>query len=140
MPNADLENALHHLRAMQDLLAHRRGNVSANVDEAEVFAALELLSGSFSRLMSDCLCQQKLAELRGFTQALYSDKDQQRWSRASLTGGDFLRLQVLKSLNALDARIRTLFKIRSGATENKVLPLPTTERARRATRAAKKAS
>ena len=140
MPNADLENALHHLRVMQDLLAQPRGHVGANVDQAQLFAALELLSGSFSRLMSDCLCQQKLAELRGFVHALYADKDQQRWSRASLTDGEFLRLQILKSLNALDARIRLLFKIRSAATENKVLPLPRSERARRATRAAKKAS
>jgi len=139
MANADLENALHHLRVMQDLLAQQRGS-GANVDQAQLFAALELLSGSFSRLMTDCLCQQKLAELRGFAHALYSDKDQQRWSRASLTGGEFLRLQMLKSLNALDARIRMLFKIRSAATENKVLPLPRSERARRAARAAKKVS
>ena len=140
MPNADLENALHHLRVMQDLLAQPRGNVGVHVDQAQVFAALELLSGSFSRLMSDCLCQQKLAELRGFAQALYSDEDQQRASRASLSRGEFLRLQILKSLNALDTRIRMLFKIRSATTENKVLPLPRSERAGRATRTAKKAS
>ena len=121
MPNADLENALHHLRVMQDLLVHDR----ANLDQAQVSATLELLSGSLSRLMSDELCQEKLAELRVF---------------ANTPGSEFLRLQILKSLDALDARIRSLFKIRSANTASKVLPLPRSERARRASRSAKKAS
>ena len=127
MANADLENALHHVRVMQDLLAQPGGNVGAKFDQAQVLAALELLSGSLSRRMADRLCQQRLAELRGF-------------AHASSNGSEFLRLQTLKSLNALEELIRIGFKMRSTTAAHKVLPLSRSERARRAPRAAKKAS
>ena len=119
MRNADLGNALHHLGVIQDLLAEHDG--AAN--RPNVLGALQLLSGSITRFIPDCLCHQKLGELRTFARALYSDSEHRRWGRSPLTGSQHLRLQILKTLNELGARIRALYKIRSNRAGDNVVRL-----------------
>jgi hypothetical protein len=105
----DLEIALQHVNVLRDLFAADRSNGS----QADATGALELLAGSFTRVLPDCLCQQKLSDLRMFVRALCIESaDQGRW-HTQLDGNEFLRLQVLKALNALEGRVRTLYRIRA---------------------------
>ncbi len=56
---------------------------------------------------------QRLGELRTYAQALFSDRAHLSWGRAPLSGMEYLRLQLLKTLNALSARLLTIEAARS---------------------------
>jgi hypothetical protein len=135
MRQPDLERALHHLGVVHDLFAEHSGGVP----EPRLLGAIELLSGSIARLLPDCLCQQKLADLRMAARAFYSERDHLRCGRPPLSGLEYLRLQILKDLNALDGRIRRLYKIRLTSTAEHVLSPSHARPARPALRAVKKA-
>ena len=135
MRHHDLESALHHLGVVQHLFAEHGGGLP----EPRLLGAIELLSGSIARLLSDCLCQQKLLGLRISAQALYSERDHLSWSRPPLSGIDYLRLRILKDLNELEGRIRRLYKIRIASIAENTLAPHDERRARPALRAVKKA-
>ena len=135
MRHPDLESALHHLSVVQDLFAEHGGGVP----EPTVLGAIELLSGSITRLLPDCLCQQKLVDLRVAARAFYSERDHLSCGRPPLSGLEYLRLQILKDLNALDGRIRRLYKIRVTSIAEHIVTAAHERSARPALRAVKKA-
>jgi len=110
--------ASRHVAAVKDLLCESRDGGY----DAEVLGSFELLHGAITRLVSDCLCQQKLAELRTLARALYSDA-YHAWARSPLTGSDYLRLQMFKAFNALENRLDTLQEIRSADRTYVAAPL-----------------
>ena len=135
MRHPDLESALHHLGVVQDLFAEHSGGVP----EPTLLGAIELLSGSITRLLPDCLCQQKLVDLRVAARAFYSEREHLRCGRPPLSGREYLRLQILKDLNALDGRIRRLYKIRPTSIAEHVVSVSRERTGRPALRAVKKA-
>jgi hypothetical protein len=113
MRHADLESARAHLCVVRDLLSERK---DAGEDCA-VLGAAGLVLGSISRSMPDCLVQQGLLELWSYLTALFSANGPEMWSRPPLSGAEYLRLQVFKTLNRLDARLRTIQSMRSSDSD-----------------------
>jgi hypothetical protein len=109
MGYADLEEAREQVAVAQDLLADRLGGH----DDPVLLGTLELLLGSAARSLADSLFCQRLAELRTYAQALFSESAHLSWGRAPLSGTEYLRLQLLKALNALNARLLTIEAARS---------------------------
>src|SRR3954471_14985960 len=106
MRHRDLELAWQHLNVIRELFAAH----GSNGLEAEVVAAIELLSGSLSRVATDCIFQKRLGDLLTFTRTLYLEPEGARWQHSGLASTEFLRLQVLKSLNGLESRLGSLQK------------------------------
>ena len=109
MGYADLEEARGQIAVVQDLFAERPGGH----DDPVLLGTVELLLGSAARSLADSLFCQRLVELRTYAQALYSEHAHLRWGRAPLAGTEYLRLQLLKTLNALNARLLTIEAARS---------------------------
>ena len=109
MGYADLEQAREQIAVAQDLFAERLGGH----DDPVLLGTLELLLGSAGRSLPDSLFCQRLAELRAYAQALFSEQAHLSWGRAPLAGTEYLRLQILKTLNTLSARLMTIEAARS---------------------------
>ena len=104
MEYTDLEQAREQIGVVQDLLAERLGGH----DDPVLLGTIELLLGSAARSLADPLFYQRLFELRTYAQALFSAEGHLSWGRAPLAGTEYLRLQLLKALNALNARLLTI--------------------------------
>jgi len=125
MGYADLEQAREQIGVVQDLLAERLGGN----DDPVLLGTLELLLGSAARSLGDTLFYQRLFELRTYAQALFSEQAHVSWGRAPLTGAEYLRLQLLKTLNALTTRLQTIEAARSHYAAAEARPALTAERA-----------
>jgi len=122
---ADLEQAREQIAVVQDLLAERLGGQ----DDPVLLGTLELLLGSAARSLGDTLFYQRLFELRIYAQAFFSSQAHLSWGRAPLTGAEYLRLQLLKTLNALSARLLTIEEARLHYAAAEARPALTAERA-----------
>ena len=134
MGHADLEEARGQIAVVQDLFAERPGGH----DDPVLLGTVELLLGSAARSLADSLFDQSLAEqavgqrvveLRTYAQALYSEHAHLRWGRAPLAGTEYLRLQLLKTLNALSARLLTIEEARLHYAAAEARPALMAERA-----------
>ena len=106
MRHPDLESAQRHLDGLRALLGGDAGK------GLETLAALELLAGSLTRALPDVICQDRLSDLRFYAAELWSGSPSARWERDALSAPDYLRLQIMKALNALDARLQSLHAMR----------------------------
>ena len=109
MDHLDLENAHRHLAGLRGLADGDAGTRS------ETLAALELLAGSLMRALPDVICREKLSELRFYAGELFSGSPSTRCEPHAPSAPDYLRLQILTALNALDARLRALQAMRAQA-------------------------
>lgn len=118
MRYGDLKEARRQLGLLEDLLSlHKPGGRDLRMQ-----ALVQLLCGSLARAVSDGLCQALVGDLKGYAMAVYSD-DHEEWARSGLDGRDYLRLQIYKSLNAVDARLRRLESIRLATPSSAAVPL-----------------
>lgn len=106
----DIEEARKHLAALQDLL-------DAPQPPAQALGKIEIVCGSMARALPDVICKDKLRDLCFYARELLSGKPAVVWVRGPLTPAEFLRVQIVKSLNAVDARLRTIQAIRRASSE-----------------------
>lgn len=114
MQYPDIEAASRHLDALERILQMPQpaGN--------EALGMLNLICGSMARAMPDVICQDKLLDLRFYAAELFCGAPSERWQRGPLCPAEFLRLQLVKTFNAIDARLRTIVAIRRASAESAV--------------------
>src|SRR5262245_36701372 len=95
--HSDLAYAQHFLILLTDLLATAQGGRYW----PQVLAQVTLLSRGARDALSDLVWQDNLDDIGNFAQALYSEERHAAWARGDLTGVEYLRVQVLKTLNTL---------------------------------------
>ena len=105
--HADLDYAQHYLILLSDLLATAEGGRYWPRVRAQVAFLCRAAKGA----LADLVWQDHMDDVASFAQALYSDDEHMGWARGDLTGVEHLRVQVLKTLNALSTRL-TLLKSR----------------------------
>jgi hypothetical protein len=105
----DIEEARNLVCVAEDFLAA----VAAGSEDVRRLAAIEVLLGGVSRSCGDSLVQYRLHELQRYAHA-FSSRGHESWSVPPLSGADYLRLQIIKTLNALHARLRTIAEVRAG--------------------------
>ena len=77
--------------------------------------------------LDDSECQERLEAVQNQARELYSRDGHRRWARRSMSGSDYLRLQILIALEALHTRLsllESLRKMRSPTLENEDTPGP----------------
>jgi hypothetical protein len=79
-------------------------------DDAESRAQVERLCRAGMAAVDDSECQERLDAVQHQARELYSRSGHHKWARRSLSGADYLRLQILIALEALHSR---LFRLES---------------------------
>jgi hypothetical protein len=110
-PHNDLKEVREHYGALRDLVIQNpggwddvvtRGRITALCDEAK--AALD-----------DAECLERLGAVEKQAAELYSAQAHEKWARKNMSGADYLRLQILISLEALNTRLFFLQTLRDRA-------------------------
>ncbi len=110
MAYPDLDEARRLHGALHALFLH-----AANVDDAQELRRVENLCAQAVSAVSDEYCRQEMAIVAGYAAEIYSQGNSRKYESESLSGGEFLRLQVLKALDSFHSRIYSLEAMRRAA-------------------------
>ena len=110
---ADLTEAHRHYGALRDIVIQRPGGWA---DETSL-AKMRALCRTAAEAVDDADCRARLAVIDDLASDLYSASGHLKWERTQTSGRDFLRLRILRELNAYDARILALEETRHGAAQ-----------------------
>jgi hypothetical protein len=111
----DLETARKHYSAMRDLIIHYRGG---SRDE-RTLGKLRDLSRKAADI-NDSDCKRLLSAIDGYGADLFSESGHLKWAQTPISGADFLRLKILRELDAFHAR---LLQLQFEATRNEAARL-----------------
>src|SRR3989441_9632739 len=100
----DLETARRHYSAMRDLIIRHRGG---SLDE-RVLGKLRDLSRKAATATDDSNCRSLLSAVEGYGTDLFSESGHLKWARTEMSGAHFLRLQILRELDAFHVRLLEL--------------------------------
>jgi hypothetical protein len=90
-------------------------------DDAESRSRVQELCRAGMVALDDNECQERLEAVQNQACELYSRDGHRRWARRSMSGADYLRLQILIALEAVHTRLSllaSLRKMRSPTLEN----------------------
>lgn len=104
MLDAELAEAERHLQRLEELLSQS----APGRDSAAALSAISRAHTTLSALIPDIVFRDRLAELQTYVEVTFSNTAHVACSPASPTGAQWLRIQVTRALNALDARLRML--------------------------------
>jgi hypothetical protein len=89
---------------MRDLVIRHRGG---SRDE-RVLGKLRDLSRKAAAAIDDGDCRSLLSAVEGYGAQLFSESAHLKWARTEMSGAHFLRLQILRELDALHMRLLQL--------------------------------
>jgi len=112
----DLETARKHYSAMRNLIIHYRGG---SRDE-RTLGKLGDLSRKAAAAIDDSACKRLLSAVDGYGADLFSESGHLKWAQTPISGADFLRLKILRELDAFHAR---LLQLQFEATRNEAARL-----------------
>ena len=105
---ADLEEAHRLYSALRELVILRPGGWA----DEETLRRAKSLCLDAHRTVDDNETRAILAEVQSLLADLYSRDGHLRWQRTQTSGRDFLRLRILRELNAFDSRLLAIEEIR----------------------------
>ena len=108
MSYPDLDAARGHHSALKEIFRSHPGGR----DNREAVRQVQELCRAASAAVDDTYCRETLGIIGDYTSQLFSDRKHLKWDRAELPGAEFLRLQILHALDALDSRLWSLEVIR----------------------------
>ena len=100
----DIETARRHYAAMRDLIIRHRGG---SPDE-RVLRRLRDLSRKAAAAIDDGNSRSLLSAVEGYSAQLFSESAHLKWARTEMSGAHFLRLQILRELDAFHVRLLQL--------------------------------
>ena len=100
----DIETARRHYAAMRDLIIRHRGG-SPN---ERVLRRLCDLSRKAAAAIDDGNSRSLLSAIEGYSAQLFSESAHLKWARTEMSGAHFLRLQILRELDAFHMRLLQL--------------------------------
>jgi hypothetical protein len=74
-------------------------------DDAKTRARIEELCAAGTSALDDQECHERLRAVREHAGELFSASGHLKWARKNMTGADYLRLQILIALEALNTRL-----------------------------------
>ena len=108
MEYEDLDAALRHCQAVRALIIH---NVGGWRDEL-VLRRLYAESQAAATAVVDRICRRHIGVIEDYAGHLYSDRAHLDWARGQTSGADYLRLQILRELDGLRARLDEIASLR----------------------------
>ena len=114
----DLEAAQEHCRAIRGLIIH---NVGGWRDEA-VLRKLTCACQAAASAVSDRQCRRHVGVIEDYAGQLYSERAHLAWARGHTSGADYLRLQILRELDGLRARLDEIASLRDAHARARLDP------------------
>jgi hypothetical protein len=100
----DLETGRKYYAAMRDLIIHHRGG---SRDEPTLRMLWDL-SRKTAVAIDDTDCKRLLSAVDGYGADLFSESGHLKWAQTPVSGANFLRLKILRVLDAFHARLLQL--------------------------------
>jgi len=110
MPHTDLDAARSHYSTLRDLIIHHEGGWA----DKESLLKVERLCRLVKDAVDDAECRARMESIQAFANDLYSTTGHLRWTRKETSGADFLRLWILRELDASWGRLSLLEAMRRG--------------------------
>ena len=104
MSYPDLEKARECHGTLREIFIHHPGGWA----DKDALFRVEKLAWQAMTLMKDAECQEKMGIVEHYAAALYSEAEHHKWRMSSLSGADFLRLQILRALVAFHGRLQAI--------------------------------
>jgi hypothetical protein len=89
---------------------------SGGWDDADSRRKVDRLCSAAIAVLDDAECQERLRTVRTQAEDLFSREGHHKWARKNMSGADYLRLQMLISLEALNTRLFFIDTIRHRAS------------------------
>src|SRR3954465_9633088 len=109
MSYPDIEEARRRHAALKDVFAHHRGNWSAGDEELR---RVEEFCREAATSIDDAQCREEMGIVGDYAAELFSRGEHRKWESESMSGAEFLRLQILKALDSFHSRLYSIEAIR----------------------------
>ena len=107
MSYPDIDEARRQHGALQRLFVR-----SAGVADAQLLRTVEQLCAQAAVAVSDEYCRQEIAIVAGYAAEFFAQGAAAKYESESLSGNEFLRLQILKALDSFHSRLYSLEAMR----------------------------
>jgi len=118
--NTDLGRVREHYKALRDLVIQNSGGR----EDAGLRAKLTRLCDEGIAELNDAECRERLRTVKAQAAELFSSDAHLKWARRTMSGADYLRLQMLIALEALNTRLFFIDALRNKAAEAKARHVP----------------
>ena len=110
MPFLDLDEVRRHHGALLEIVLHRPGGWS---DRASLSRIVELCRAAGAAI-DDAQCAEQFGIVAGCATDLFSEQAHKKWDRSTLSGADFLRLEIVRALHSVSRRLSEIEAARLG--------------------------
>ena len=100
----DLSEVREHYAAIRDLITANPGGR----EDAVTLGNVSVLCEAAIAALQDPECRQHLRLVDQHAAQLFSAEEHRKWDRPNMTGADYLRLQILIALEAVNTRLLSL--------------------------------
>ena len=104
----DLNEARLHVAALRELIIHRSGGWP----DDHALRRAQYHCRAAHDAIDDDECRERMDDVAVYVADLYSDIGHQKWSRKQTSGADFLRLRVLREIDAFGSRLEAVDAMR----------------------------
>lgn len=105
----DLEEVRKQYAALRELVIHNPGGW----DDAATRERVDYLVARGIDALDDADSKQQLRRVQAHAAALYSGEEHAKWQRKSMSGADYLRLQILIALEVINTRLFMIDALRN---------------------------
>jgi hypothetical protein len=97
----DLRDVREHYGALRDLISQNAGGR----EDAATRTQVAVLCAAAIGALDDPECRQRLRTVARHAGELFSAAEHRKWNRRQMTGAEYLRLQILIALEAVNTRL-----------------------------------
>jgi hypothetical protein len=118
MSYPDIDEARRSHAALKDVFAYHRADWTARGDELR---HVETLCREAAAAIGDAQCREEMGIVGDYAAELFARGEHRKWASESMSGAEFLRLQILKALDTFHSRLYSIEAIRR-AGERQLYP------------------
>jgi len=109
MSYPDIEEARRRHGALKETFAHHRGDWSCGAEELR---RVEEFCREAAAAINDAQCREEMGIVGDYAAELFARGEHRKWESESMSGAEFLRLQILKALDSFHSRLYSIEAIR----------------------------
>jgi hypothetical protein len=118
MSYPDIDEARRRHASLKEVFAYHRADWSARAEELR---RVEELCREAAAAIGDSQCREEMGIVGDYAAELFARGEHRKWESESMSGAEFLRLQILKALDTFHSRLYSIEAIRR-AGERQLYP------------------
>jgi hypothetical protein len=109
MAYPDIEQGRDYHAALKSIFAFHRTDWA---ERLEVLRVVEDLCRQAAAAVDDAACREEMGIVADYAAEIFSRGEHRKWESESMSGAEFLRLQILKALDSFHSRLYSIEAIR----------------------------